>query len=1149
MTRSTAPPPRLPDRYRLWPDAARGLVGRGGAGEVWRAHDQVLGVLVALKVLRSEGSRDRSRLLREAALAAQVVHPNVVALHDVGETLDGEPFLAFALASDGSLLDTAANPPPWSELVGLLADLLRALAALHARGTLHLDVKLSNLLLHRASARGRVLWLADLGIARQFNIEQEEDSVVLGTVSYMASERLMGQRHLWGPSTDLFSVGAIAWRLVTGSLPFPERDPAQALSARRRPPTALSPRPGYRVPAGLDEVLLPMLAYDRRARFDEASDALRALQSLPPAMPEDAPAARPHNPAGRPEATPPGVLPWNRPAPRAPPRSRPRAHLPRRAPLAPTLLPHREIPLIGREEEMEALWRAVRGVVRARQPLLVHITGPRGVGRTRLVQELTRSLAQEGLGEGVVLEYAVREGPAYGLLGAWRRLAPLEQDTASHTDQIAQTFARDRQAPLTEVIDEARALHGWMAPSEEAAAADRSVVKTLLVDHLALRSWRGLSWLWLEDLHLATPDDDAWALIDLILARKAPILILATTRAEARPARLRAATQRHARSVRTLTLKPLDAAQSNTLVDALLPLDPALTRELAAHTNGNPRYIRDLLLHWIRRGALATSTPTSGEAPCWTRAAGAPPLPANRHAFAWDLLEHALQQEPDLLLPLLTVALAGRGTPDRVLARVIDDGLDRLIIAGLLTLERNLPVLVPPELPSAIRAWPRPPALDERMHAALAAAWAEEGQDAAVLYRVGTHRAEAGDLAGALEPLDLALRALRRSLPVPDVIRLARRVRGVAEAAPPPAGSGSPPWARAVMALSDALWHHGQGEAARELDERLERLALPPEDAVRAACVHALHLDRDAAQVGMARLARVSQLLGAVPPNIQAEYFCTRGRCRNRLLDDDGALEDFGAVLALKPDPITETTSRYYRSLLLSNRNRTESFREAMRCLDLARAHGLLQWEAMAWGAAGEQLVVLGRTDEAVTHLKRGIARLEAHGEQIGAAELRNALGEVLRRAERDEEARATYRAVVENTAFSGVDVQGVARANLALMDALDRRGDAVLGWYRGAGRVRDDPTMGSAWAILVPIGQLLAGQPSVLPDDESISRAARLGPDGVFLDLALATLLAESGMPEDARHVERRVQETCERFQVDPDPAEPMLARFRAKR
>lgn len=1143
-------PPRLPERYRLWPDSTRALLGRGGAGEVWRAQDQVLGVLVALKVLRAEGARVRSRLSREAALAARVMHPNVVALHDMGTTLDGNPYVGFALASDGSLLDLANNPPAWPELLDLIFDLLHALSALHCRGLLHLDVKMSNLLLHRTGPRRRVLWLADLGIARALHGDTEDDSVVLGTVSYMPAERLTGQRHLWGPTTDLFSTGAIVWRLVTGHLPFPAKDPSAALTSRRRPLPPFLVRPGYVVPPGLEDVLRAMLATDRLERFDLASDATRAFRALPPVVPDGPPPAAVENPAGRPRVQPPQGTPmWFRPAPAAPPRVRPQAHQPRRVPQAPGLLFYRDIPLVGREDELDQLWRAARTAIHYKRPLMVQITGPRGIGRSRLIQEFTRTLEQEGLGEGVTLEYAVRDPAAVGLRGAWRRLAPMGPDLRQHTEQLTALLARDRQLATVEMVREASSVTRWLVPREEDPPVDRSVVRALLAEHLELRSWRGLSWLWLEDLHLAGDDDEVWALLDMVLSRASPVLVLANHREDAPSARMEALVARFGRLIQTLRLRPLNQDESAQLVAAHLPLEPGLTTDLVRHTGGNPRYLRDLLLHWVRLGVLVPGLDRGGGEPAWTLSREAPPLPADRHAFAHDRLEHALRQQPDLLEPLLVVALAGRGTPERVIDRVIgEEGIDRLIVEGLLTLERGSPVLVPPELPTAVRAWPRPAGTDARLHARLADAWAEEGDDPATLASVGRHRADAGLYSDALEPLDHALRALRRTLPPPEAHRLARLMLNVAERADPPEGGrGSPAWARAAMALADAEWLIGRSDGARALDEEIATLPLPPDEAVRAACLHAVHLDREGARVGLARLGKVSNLLARVSSPIQAEYYLTRAVCRNRQLDDEGALEDLGRCLELQPDPATETTARHYRAMLLSLRDRAESFREALRTIEIARQHGFIRWEALAWGAAGEQLVVLGRADEAVSHLRHGVARLAAHGEYRAAGQLVNNMGEVLRRAGRKDEARATYQEVLENAAYQGGDSPAVARANLALMAAVERDAPRILELHRSAGAVGDDPTAGNAWAMLVILARLLQGERVPLPDEGAVDRAVRLGSDGVFLSLAIADLLDASNRGEEGGALRAFTLAAAQRYQVDTVPAEEMLRDFRA--
>ncbi len=1144
MEQPPIPPPRLPERYRLWPEAARALLGRGGAGEVWRAQDQELGVLVALKVMRAEGARMRSRLGREAALAAQIVHPHVVAIHDVGETPDGSPFVAFALASDGSMLELSGGPPPWSELLELLSDLLGALGALHARGLLHLDVKLSNLLLHRAGRGRRVLWLADLGIARAVQSEPDDESTVLGTVSYMAAERLTGQRQLWRPSTDLFSVGAIAWRLVTGQLPFPARDPVAALSSRRRVPDHLSPRPGYGIPPGLDEVLIPLLAYDARGRYDSAADVLRALRSLP-AM--DVPEPR-HatNPSGRPPLLRPGVLPWYRPTPRPMPARRPRPHAPRRPPQALSLLAHREIPLIGRDDDLDALWSEARAVSIERRARLVHLTGSRGIGRTRLILELTRALEQEGYGEGVMMEFAVRDRGVLGLRGALRRVFPPEADARAHTEHVAQIISRDRCVVRDAIWEEATAITRWLMPRPEDPPVDTGPVRSRLVDHLALRAWRGLSWLWLEDLHLADEDDDVWPLLEQVFERGVPTLVLASTREDVPVPALQALLERFRPPACTMRLGPLASDDAAALVQAHVPLEAGLTRSLVKHTGGNPRYIHDLLLHWVRVGALVQERGERPE-PSWVLGPNAPALPVNRTAFARELLAHALREDPELLDVLLAIALSGRGTPERVIARVAPDALDRGLMSGLIALERGSPVLLPPELPAAVRALPRSPEVDLHLHERLAQSWAEEGEDPAVLERVGHHWAEAGRPELAVEPMDQALASLWRSRPVLEAQRLARRTMDIADRTE--GGAFGPVWARAAIVLADTCWHRGELAEARALEAQLSALPLRPNEAVRAACRFASNAPREETAQALARLARVSTLLGFVPSAVQADYYCTRGRCRYRLLDDDGALDDLRRALSLDPDPLVETISRHYLGQILATRDPEESYQQALRSVEIARKNGLLRWEAMAWCNVGEHLVRTGRADEAIRFLRAAIERLRANGEYPFAGTLCNNLAEVLRMAGRDAEARALYRQAVEDPALALGDVPAIALANLALMDAAEADGPAILSHAAALRGRTEDPMVSSAWAILDPLGRMLCGERVELPEPDLIVRAVRTGPDGVFLDLAVATLLRERGRNEEAMAIERAVRTACERFHVDPAQAEPMLARFRARR
>src|SRR4030095_9227207 len=181
--------------------------------------------------------------------------------------------------------------------------------------------------------------------------------------------------------------------------------------------------------------------------------------------------------------------------------------------------------------------------------------------------------------------------------------------------------------------------------------------------------------------------------------------------------------------------------------------------------------------------------------------------------------------------------------------------------------------LSPPELGEAVRDWPHPEGLDTLIHEHLAAAWGEEGDDPVVLGRVGMHRAAAGLYPEAIDPLDRALRALKNTLPLPEVIRLARRTMDVASS---PRATGDPTWSHAAMALSDALWHVGEGEDALAQDHEVAELVLGAEDAVRAACLHAEHLGGEGARESLDRLADVAPLVREMPPRERAAFLAIR---------------------------------------------------------------------------------------------------------------------------------------------------------------------------------------------------------------------------------------------------------------------------------
>ncbi|HZU96076.1 MAG TPA: serine/threonine-protein kinase, partial [Planctomycetota bacterium] len=208
---------------RVGPYRIEGLLGRGGMGAVHRAVDERTGTPVALKLLLPELARDLvflERFRREGRLGAAIRAPNVVSLLEAGEA-DGQLYLAFELVGGGSLAARIARtgPIPWREAAALGAGIARGLAAVHAAGLVHRDLKPDNVLM---DGEGRPK-ISDLGLARRSAGQQSQvlskTGELVGTYEFMAPEQANSSREA-GPPADLYSLGATLYALVTGNAPF-----------------------------------------------------------------------------------------------------------------------------------------------------------------------------------------------------------------------------------------------------------------------------------------------------------------------------------------------------------------------------------------------------------------------------------------------------------------------------------------------------------------------------------------------------------------------------------------------------------------------------------------------------------------------------------------------------------------------------------------------------------------------------------------------------------------------------------------------------------------------------------------------------------------------------------------------------------------
>ncbi|MBI2922425.1 MAG: protein kinase [Planctomycetes bacterium] len=259
-------------RYRL-----DRVLGRSGVGVVYEAFDPVLGRGVALKRLAADEAEF------DPAAVARLRHPAIVEVYDVG-TIDGRHYFTMELLTGNSLeQELALRPVPDAPLVrGRVERLLpvaEALGLAHAQGIVHRDVKPSNILSDRA---GRPV-LTDFGLARDMAGARAADGVLVGTMRYAAPER-MRSASLAGPASDVFSLGVVLYRAVTGAHPFPGEGAEALVSLMERGPERPS-RVNAAVAGDLEAVCLKCLEKEPAARYPDgaalAADLARFLGGLP----------------------------------------------------------------------------------------------------------------------------------------------------------------------------------------------------------------------------------------------------------------------------------------------------------------------------------------------------------------------------------------------------------------------------------------------------------------------------------------------------------------------------------------------------------------------------------------------------------------------------------------------------------------------------------------------------------------------------------------------------------------------------------------------------------------------------------------------------------------------------------------------------
>ena len=252
-------------------------LGVGGSSQVYLARDQALNRDVALKVLDPAAAADgntRRMFVKEARALAQLSHPNIVAVYDVGE-VDGSPFIVMEYLAGGSLKQKieAAGPLKPGEAVRVAVEVANGLAFAHSKGIIHADLKPSNILFD-ANETAKI---CDFGIARTPQ-EDADTPQLYATAMYVAPERVEGKSTT--VQSDVYGLGLVLYEALVGKPPFTSSNAAVLLRdhvvRQPVPPSHLRPS----LPKELDSVALKALAKQPNLRYQKASDFAVALQRI-----------------------------------------------------------------------------------------------------------------------------------------------------------------------------------------------------------------------------------------------------------------------------------------------------------------------------------------------------------------------------------------------------------------------------------------------------------------------------------------------------------------------------------------------------------------------------------------------------------------------------------------------------------------------------------------------------------------------------------------------------------------------------------------------------------------------------------------------------------------------------------------------------
>jgi predicted ATPase len=546
------------------------LLGRGGMGVVYKARQHSLDRPVALKFLPEECARDPvwlARFRREALTASTLNHPHICTIYDTGECA-GRPFLSIELIQGRTLEELVSQRRPVKELARLIGQAARALAAAHAAGVVHRDIKPTNLMVRDDG----IVKVLDFGLARRLAAPGASSSAAagwdtdpgtrVGTLLYMSPEQARAEPV--GPASDIFALGLVLYELATGQHPFLADAAFSILHAITTQPPLPPARLNPEVPAALNSLILQMLAKDPRLRPTAAEvDAILAE------LTED------------------------------------RAHLPEH------LRPGSgRPPTVGRQQERGALWAGFESAAAGRG-LLLCVTGEPGLGKTTLVEDFLDELAAggrpHGVGRGRCSERLAGAEAYLPFLEALDSL--LQGDGGALAAQLLKLLAPAWYVQLVPLAATDPSLPG--VPAKVGGASQERLKRELCAFLQDVSRLRPLV-LFLDDVHWADPSSaDLLAYLGSSCARL-PLLVVLTYRPSDllrsqhpfRPVQLDLQARGVCREIALPYLSRDDIDRYVALAFAGHQFPEEFASALHARTEGNPLFMVDLLRYLRDRGVI-----------------------------------------------------------------------------------------------------------------------------------------------------------------------------------------------------------------------------------------------------------------------------------------------------------------------------------------------------------------------------------------------------------------------------------------------------------------------------------------------------------------------------------------------------------------